>query len=108
MRLIDADAFEVFEFSCKSEDFADGVLYVLDKIDEAPTIEAEPVRCDMCKKMETGHGRIRLYSGNGWQAAIGRRIKDYELVISHHGDHLAIPIEFCPYCGASLKGGEEK
>ena len=38
MRLIDADAFEVFGFSCKTLDFADGVLYVLDKIDEAPTI----------------------------------------------------------------------
>lgn len=65
-------------------------------------------RCDMCKMMETGHGRIRLYYGNGWQAAIGRRIKDYELVISHYSDHLAIPIKFCPYCGASLKGGSEE
>ena len=106
MRLIDADELKRTIKMSDLRRWEKVALYIA--LISAPTIEAEPVRCDMCKKMETGHGRIRLYSGNGWQAAIGRRIKDYELVISHHGDHLAIPIEFCPYCGASLKGGEEK
>lgn len=107
-RLIDADAFEVFEFSSKSEDFADGVLYVLDKIDEAPTIEAEPVRCDVCEIMEKGHGRIRLYHGNGRQVAIGRGVDGYELVISHFGEHFATKIDYCPYCGAKIDGGAKE
>ena len=121
-KLIDADELystleevrqDYLEEDTYSSNFAAEVIKAVqdEYLSSAPTVEAEPVRhgrCNMCKKMETGHGRIRLYSGNGWQAAIGRRIKDYELVISHHGDHLAIPIEFCPYCGASLKGGEEK
>ena len=39
MRLIDADPFGVVSFQGKSEDFIEGALFILDKIDEAPTIE---------------------------------------------------------------------
>lgn len=40
MRLIDADQFGVFSFQGKSEDFIEGVCFILDKIYEAPTVEA--------------------------------------------------------------------
>lgn len=40
MRLIDADQFGVFSFQGKSKDFIDGVCFILDKIYEAPTVEA--------------------------------------------------------------------
>lgn len=43
MRLIDADAFEVVFFENKSEEFVDGATYVLEMIDNAPTVEARPV-----------------------------------------------------------------
>ena len=71
--------------------------------------EAEPVRhgCDMCEIMESGHW-IRLYNGNGWEVGIGRRIDGYELVINHSGEHFATKIDYCPYCGAKLDGGEKK
>ena len=38
MRLIDADQFGVVSLQGKSEDFIGGVKYILEKIDEAPTL----------------------------------------------------------------------
>ncbi len=47
MRLIDADKFEAV-LICGTEGhedtFDDGICYMLNRIDEAPTIEAEPVK----------------------------------------------------------------
>ena len=98
-RLIDADAFEVFEFSSKSEDFADGVLYVLDKSDEAPTIEAEPVR----------HGRwVPLsYDGytNGYPVYDEWECSECHFACEGEGEP---PLNYCPYCGAKLDGGEKE
>ena len=103
MRLIDADALMELANNHKNK--------VVDANDIARfiTIEAEPVRhgCDMCEIMESGHW-IRLYNGNGWDVGIGRRIDGYELVISHCGEHFATKIDYCPYCGAKLDGGEKK
>ena len=101
MRLIDADALMELANNHKNK--------VVDANDIArfPTIEAEPVRhgrCDMCKIMEKGHERIRLYHGNGWQVAICRGVDGHELVISHSGEHFATKIEYCPYCGAKMRG----
>ena len=75
---------------------------------KAPTVDAEPVRCDVCEIMEKGHGRIRLYHGNGRQVAIGRGVDGYELVISHFGEHFATKIDYCPYCGAKIDGGAKE
>ena len=41
MRLIDADAFEVFTYTHRNNDFDHGVQYVLEAIDNAPTIEPD-------------------------------------------------------------------
>ena len=38
MRLIDADLFEVVAATAPSEDFIDGMMYILEMIDNAPTI----------------------------------------------------------------------
>ena len=52
-RLIDANAFECVCVNGKSDDFCNGVLYVLDMIDAQPTVEAvEVVRCKDCKYCE--------------------------------------------------------
>lgn len=75
-RLIDADAFEVFAYTHTSDEFDDGVRFVLEKIDEAPTID--PVR----------HG-FWIDCSNGWMCSECNR--DYRC------DH-----NFCPNCGARM------
>lgn len=40
MRLIDADEFEVVSLQGKSEEFCNGVMWMLEQIDNAPTIPA--------------------------------------------------------------------
>ena len=42
MRLIDADRFEIISFKDKSEEFADGVQWLAEQIDNVPTVEAIP------------------------------------------------------------------
>ena len=86
MRLIDADQFGVVSFQGKSEDYIDnedfikGVLFVLDKIHEAPTVERPHgewencggifcARCSVCKEV--------AYETAG---------------------------NFCPNCGADMRG----
>lgn len=53
MRLIDADDFDVItykETESYSDYFDSGVLYMLDRIDAAPTVDAvEVVRCEKCR-----------------------------------------------------------
>lgn len=39
MRLIDADQFGVISLQGKNEDFIEGAKFMLEKIDEAPTVE---------------------------------------------------------------------
>ena len=54
MRLIDVDKFEVYSHTLNSLDFDAGVLYVLEKLDAAPTVDAVPVvRCKDCKYFKT-------------------------------------------------------
>lgn len=93
MRLIDADAFAVFRFTRKSEDFADGVMYVLDKIDEASTIEAEPVR----------HGYWDMISDNQfWCTECGNEFFLGDATI----EMVRALWHYCPKCGAKMDGKE--
>ena len=82
-RYIDADAFEVVSLKDVSDEFAEGVMFVLEQLDKAPTIKARPVvrgeweymgflvtKCSACKKVLHGMG-----GGN-----------------------------FCPNCGADMRG----
>ena len=41
-RYIDADRFDVITFQTNSEDFMDGVDYILEMIDKAPTADVVP------------------------------------------------------------------
>lgn len=116
MRLIDAEklCLHLADIQLANRGWKDDYCEMLDDIisiiDEQTTIEADPVRhgrCDMCETMEKGHGRIRLYHGNGWQVAIDRGVDGYELVISHCGEHFATKIDYCPYCGAKMEGKNE-
>lgn len=74
MRLIDADGFEALSWNAAgntsyNQGFDDGVLFVTEKIDAAPTIDATPVvRCRDCKEWEP-HGRpcgTRNLNGGLW------------------------------------------
>ena len=83
--------------------------YCQEAVQFAPSVDAEPVRhgrCDSCKIKETGHGIIEL-CGNGWQVCIRQQGPTFDLVINHRGDQIALPIEFCPWCGAKMDGGAE-
>ena len=39
-RLIDADNFEVVSIEGRSEEFSDGVMWMLEQLDNAPTVDA--------------------------------------------------------------------
>lgn len=54
MRLINADVFEVVSFQGKSEEFTEGVQWILEQIDEQPTIKVE----DLIKIMQRRLGEI--------------------------------------------------
>ena len=48
MRLIDADEFEAFTYQHTNDDFDNGVQFVLEKIDEAPTVcDIEQIRAEI-------------------------------------------------------------
>ena len=42
MRLTDADNFEVVSMEGRSEEFSNGVMWMLEQLDNAPTIDAIP------------------------------------------------------------------
>lgn len=54
MRLIDADQFGVVSFQGKSEEFIEGAKFILEKIDEAPTVERPHGECGTCKHFVKG------------------------------------------------------
>ena len=97
MRLIDADQFGVVSFQGKSdalienEDFIKGVLFVLDKIHEAPTVERP-------------HGE--------WIFVHPLQEDDdgaYMCSVCNTGDwYLCGNENFCPNCGADMREGDEK
>lgn len=73
---------------------------------EVPKMEKRE-SCDVCDIKEIGHGSIGLY-GIGWQVCIRRQGVTYDMVINHRGDQIAVPVAFCPECGAELKVEGEK
>lgn len=74
MRLIDADPFGVIFLQGKSEEFIEGVNFILDKIYEAPTVEERPSG----EWVERGHYTY----------------------CSECGKECATLYDFCPYCGS--------
>lgn len=79
---------------------------ITQKILAEPEVDAKPVRhgrCALCRIKETGHGIIAFYKA-GWQACITKRDEGYFMVIGHEGDQVYIPVDFCPNCGADMRG----
>lgn len=97
MRLIDADAFEVFSYSKDemwSDSFDDGVQMVLEKIDQAPTIDAVPVK----------HGEWKFCGDTGTThcTACGWNIEE-----CFYDPNTNEPYYYCPNCGAKMDGKEK-
>lgn len=97
MRLIDADALAVDVLRLTIVDpvvaaYADAVLHL---IQQAPTIEAEPVR----------HGRWEDHMVRDWRCSeCGKRVpKQVRFDGYCYNDKLA----YCPHCGAKMDGGGE-
>ena len=84
MRLIDADQFGVISLQGKSEEFIEGVRFIFEKIDEAPTVEERP------------RGK--------WQAILEICMCS---LCKQTFEYLPIR-NFCPNCGARMVGVNEK
>ena len=88
----------------------DAISSAIDTINEAPAIDAEPVRngdgCEFCRIRETGTGMPMLL-GNDWMVCIKKSGSWYSLVMNHAGDQEELPIGSCPDCGAKLDGGAD-
>lgn len=89
MRLIDADIFEVVPLGDVSDEFVEGARFILEMIDDTPTIETKPVV----------HGR--------W--IMGVDIADYEYGVCSvcgYEERDAFPCgrtpKYCSECGAKM------
>lgn len=91
-RLIDADNFGVISLQGKSEEFIEGVLFILDKIYEAPTIEERPHGEWIDEgAMAEGHPH-RAFNCSVCDGHICRVSND-------------LP-NFCEFCGADMREGD--
>lgn len=91
MRLIDADPFGVIFLQGKSEEFIEGVNFILDKIYEAPTIEERPHGEWIIRRDKRG---AHIYSVCS-KCNVPYLDNDFP--------------NFCPNCGADMrKEGDEK
>ena len=103
MRMIDAEQFGVVSLQGKSEDFIEGAMFILDKIDEAQTVEERPhgewklvqrgesidIVCPFC-------GYVREDS-----IAYGYTTEQVEYSIKHGVFGYDFP-NFCEECGAKM------
>ena len=86
-KYIDADIFEVFGYTSQDGTFDDGVQFVLEKLDEQPTADV----------VEVMHGE---WIDKG---------EDYMIrwTCSNCGRRDTHIYNFCPDCGADMRGGTE-
>lgn len=99
MRLIDADQFGVISLKGKSEEFIDGVKFILEKIDQAPTITIPVAELDTTTEFaewidRSDGGRIRYPFWERYECSkCGARSDN---------------TNFCPNCGADMREGEKE
>lgn len=100
MRLIDADALKEiigkYEFTAPNERYKQGGECVLNFympkiIDNAPTIDAEPVRCGKWIEQDDGSYYTCSFCKNEW--------------ITLEGNPIDNNMKYCPQCGAKMDGG---
>lgn len=95
---------QTFKEEClKAGFFPAQIAAVLKRTPAVNAVEVKHGRCDMCSIGATGTGSIGLY-GHGWQVCIRKQGWTYDLVINHCGEQIAIPIDYCPNCGAKMDG----
>lgn len=100
MRLIDADALDMFERL--NSYYGDAWRDAQKEIDEAPTVDAEPVRHGKwlpCDKKGYILTETALRDGRRWYG-----YKCSECNNIYHGNAFT---KYCPNCGAKMDGGEE-
>lgn len=91
MRLIDADAFEVVTYKGTetfSDCFDNGVLYMLNELDKAPIVDAEPVK--------HGHWVKEPTDTFGFDEA------DYHCSECRRRPVKDVLTNYCPNCGAKM------
>ena len=86
MRLIDADVFEIVFFENKSEEFVDGATYVLEMIDNAPTVKTRPLV----------YGYVKTIVGN-------MGVMHQECSVCGEVLEWKEYPNFCPNCGADIR-----
>ena len=59
VRPIDANEFECITLKNCSDEFAKGAMYILEKIDKAPTLNYEPVRYGHWERSKDFYGFVR-------------------------------------------------
>ena len=98
MRLIDADHFERVLMAMPDDELCEDCCYnVVNKLDEAPTIEAEPVV----------HGRWIKQKDGTLDCSACRSTAPYKE--DWYGEVIEAPVyPRCPYCGAIMDGGGSK
>lgn len=96
-RLIDADQFGVISFQGKNEDFIEGAKFILEKIDEAPTITIPVAELDT-----TNDFAEWIFDSNFTE--FGNPYGTYKC--SACGGHSSDKYSFCPNCGADMREGE--
>ncbi len=100
MRLIDADAFKIKGVPEESLEFDAGVIYALDCLANAPTIDAEPVRHGRwipCTKKGMPITELGLRQGLKWYG-----FKCSECMAIYKGNALT-ESPYCQHCGARME-----
>ena len=78
MRLIDADKFEAFMYQNDNDDFDNGVQFVLEMIDKAPTVcDIEQIRAELHATSEM-HEDGEYYLMDNWIDEIIDKYINYE------------------------------
>lgn len=90
-RYVDADVFEVFDYTSQDGTFDDGVQFVLEKIDEQPTADVvEVVRCKECKWYKS------IFSWN---------CKEHKVCVREPSEPPKEPNDYCSY-GERIEDGK--
>lgn len=89
-RLIDADQFGVVSLQGKSDEFIEGAMFILDKIDEAQTVEERP-HGEWIDRSDGGRVKNPFWTAYacskcGWKAEI---------------------TNYCPNCGSDMRPKED-